>query len=76
MPLTIWTVILMPFYLVSAYLAAVLLREVIALWKMRYYRKQGIYCEYIPWLGLNYVIAKGKGKSDELYAWWEYVKQT
>lgn len=74
MALSIWTVLLMPFYAVSVYLAAVLIRELVALWNMRYYKKQGIYCEYIPWLGLNYIIAKAKGTSDELSAWWDYVK--
>jgi len=64
----------MPVYLFAAYLIAVLIREMIALWNMRYYRKQGVYCEYIPWLGINYIIAKGKGAADELGFWWEYIQ--
>lgn len=64
----------MPVYLLAAYLIAVLIREMIALWNMRYYRKQGVYCKYIPWLGINYIIAKGKGTADELGFWWEYIQ--
>ena len=73
MSLTVWSIITIPLYFVGAYLVAVLVRELVALRNMWYYKKQGVYCEYIPWLGLNYLIAKGKGTSDELGYWWKYV---
>ena len=75
MSLLVWDVILAPLYLLGAYLAAVLIREIIALLNMQFYRRQGISCKYIPWLGINYVVGKGKGSSDENQFWWRFMEE-